>query len=82
MVLSRIPLPDWALQWLKHVPIAVMAALVGQELVVSDGKLLLLNNVDLAAGLLTFLVAVKTRSLLWTVLAGTACAMLLRVVFH
>ncbi|ALS24087.1 MULTISPECIES: AzlD domain-containing protein [Paenibacillus] len=82
MVLSRIPLPDWALQWLKHVPIAVMAALVGQELFVSDSKLVLWKNVDLAAGLLTFIVAIKTRSLLWTVIAGTACAMVLRMVFH
>lgn len=82
MILSRIPLPDWALRWLKHVPVAVMSALVGQELFVSGVKPNLLNHADILAGLLTFMIAVKTRSLLWTVIAGTVCAMVLRTVFH
>jgi branched-subunit amino acid transport protein len=79
MVLNRLPLPNWALQWLNHVPVAVMAALVGQELFMTDGKLSLFGNVDIWAGAFTFWMAIKTRSLLWTVIAGAASAMVLRL---
>jgi len=75
-VLSRITLPDWAMRWLRHVPVAVMAALVGQELFLSGGKLG--AHGDLAAALLAFAAAVLTRSLLATVLVGVAAAMVLR----
>lgn len=78
MVLSRFELPVWAMRWLGHVPIAVMAALVGQELLGSGESLNLAQNVDLLAGILTFFVAVTTRSLLLTVLFGVVCALLLR----
>jgi branched-subunit amino acid transport protein len=81
MVLSRIQLPDWVLRWLTHVPIAVMAALVGQELLLSDGKLQLFPNVELPVALITCLVAIKTRSLLGTVVVGIVCMMLARIWF-
>jgi branched-subunit amino acid transport protein len=81
MVLSRIQLPNWVLRWLTHVPIAVMAALVGQELLLSDGKLQLFSNVELPVALITFLVAIKTRSLLGTVVVGIVCTMLARMWF-
>lgn len=38
-ILSRVELPEWAMRWLSYVPIAVMAALVGQELLMPNGKL-------------------------------------------
>ncbi|KIL37038.1 branched-chain amino acid ABC transporter [Cohnella kolymensis] len=80
MVLSRFELPAWAMRWLGHIPIAVMAALVGQELLGGGGSFNITRNVDLLAGILTFFVAVKTRSLLLTVLFGVICALVLRFV--
>lgn len=78
MVLSRFELPVWALRWLGHIPIAVMAALVGQELIGTGESFSIIHNVDLMAGILTFIIAVKTRSLLLTVLFGVLCALVLR----
>ncbi|MBW4080792.1 AzlD domain-containing protein [Paenibacillus sp. S150] len=82
MLLSRLTLPDWGLRWLNHVPIAVMSALIAQELLTTDGRFTALSaNAELIAALPTFWVAVKTRSLLGTVIAGILSLMLLRLVF-
>ncbi|TJY41119.1 AzlD domain-containing protein [Cohnella pontilimi] len=78
MVLSRFSLPDWALRWLSHIPIAVMAALVGQELLQVKDSYRLADHMDLLAGILTFFVAAKTKSLLWTVIFGVMCTLVLR----
>jgi branched-subunit amino acid transport protein len=78
-VLSRIQLPDWGMRWLSHVPIAVMAALVGQEILMPQGELApLTHNPELIAALPAFAVAIFTRSLLGTVVAGILSMMLLR----
>ncbi|GEB35783.1 MULTISPECIES: AzlD domain-containing protein [Brevibacillus] len=82
MVLSRMQLPEWGVRWLHYVPISVMAALVGQELFLHEGKLApLLTNVELMAAIPTFLVAIWTRSLLGTVVVGMASIMVLRYLF-
>lgn len=82
MLLSRIALPEWGVRWLNHVPIAVMAALIGQEIFLQDGKWSpLTSNIELLAALPTFLVAVKTRSLLGTVVVGIVTVMALRFWF-
>jgi branched-subunit amino acid transport protein len=79
MLLSRIQIPEWGMRWLNYVPIAVMAALVAQELLISDGSLSLSSNrAELLAALPTFLVAVKTRSLLGTVITGILSLMVMR----
>lgn len=82
MVLSRMQLPQGVIQWLKHVPVAVMAALVAQELFLSDDKFSLLpNKLELLAFLPTLAVAIYTRSLLGTVLVGLISMMGLRFFF-
>ncbi|GAA3400973.1 AzlD domain-containing protein [Paenibacillus hodogayensis] len=82
MVLSRMRIPDWAMRWLHYVPIAVLAALVGEELLVADGELSLARNkIELLAALPTWLTAVFTRSLLGTVVVGIISIMVLRFVF-
>ncbi|WP_462413346.1 AzlD domain-containing protein [Neobacillus sp. Marseille-QA0830] len=82
MVLSRFELPEWGTRWLSFVPISVMAALVGQEIFMNNGELSLsFTNLDLIAAIPTFLVAVKTRSLLATVISGIITMMVLRFFF-
>lgn len=78
MVLSRIELPEWGIRWLNYVPISIMAALVGQELLVQDRQFHLLNYVELLAAITTVLVAMRTKSLLSTVVAGMVSIMALR----
>ncbi|MFH5184287.1 AzlD domain-containing protein [Paenibacillus sp. TAB 01] len=79
LLLSRLELPSWGLRWLNYVPVSVMAALIGQALFVPDGKWVpLTQHPELWAALPTVLVAVLTRSLLFTVIAGMLSIMLLR----
>ncbi len=79
MLLSRLELPTWAVQWLKHIPVAVMAALLAQELLISDGHFSLSENkLELFACIPAFLTAILTRSLLGTVIVGLLSMMLLR----
>lgn len=79
IVLSRLQIPDLAMRWLSYIPVAVMAALLGNELLMTDGKLTSLkDNIELFAALPTFLVAIFTRSLLGTIMVGVVSVMLLR----
>lgn len=81
MILSRFELPEWGMRWLNYVPISVMAALIGQEIFMNDGKISsLFDNVELYAAIPTFWIAIKTRSLLGTVLAGIISIMLIQMV--
>ncbi len=79
---SRIQLPNWALRFLNFVPVAVMAALVAQELLTYNNKMVpLVHNEKLLALIPTFVAAILTRSLLCTVVAGILSMMALRLAF-
>lgn len=81
-LLSRIQIPEWGINWLKHVPVAVMAALLAQELFLSDNKFSITDNLlELIAAIPTFLIAIISRSLLGTVLVGILSLMILRFFF-
>ena len=78
VVLSRVTLPGWALDWLRYVPIAVLAALAAIEVLMPGGRLWLSPaNPALPAIAAAFLLAATTRNLLATVLAGVAAYWLL-----
>ncbi|OKP66515.1 branched-chain amino acid ABC transporter [Paenibacillus sp. P3E] len=82
MLLSLDTLPEWGMRWLNHVPVAVMSALVAQELFTTDGHFTSLSsNVEWIAALPTLWIAIQTRSLLGTVVAGILSLMLLRLLF-
>ena len=70
LVLSRLNLPDWLLDWLRYVPVAVLASLLSLELL-NKGTAGLLA-IAAALGM-----AAATRSLLGTVLVGVAAYWLL-----
>lgn len=66
-------LPGWFLDWLSLIPVAVLSALLLPELLISGTT----SRLDPASpGFLvaipTFIVAAKTKSLLWAVLTGMA----------
>ncbi|MCL6448912.1 MAG: AzlD domain-containing protein [Armatimonadetes bacterium] len=80
VVLHRLPLPGAVYRWLGYVPVAVMAALLGPALAMPQGELQLTwTNKFILAALPTFLLAVKTRSLVATVIAGILAAALLNI---
>ncbi len=64
VILSRLQLPAWLLDWLRFVPIAILGSLLSLEVSPAAAPL---------AGVATALaVAALTRSILGTVLAGVA----------
>lgn len=70
-VLTRIELPEWAEEWLRLVPGAILAASLTQTLLVQENRVnLSWGNVELLATLPAFLVAWRTRNMLLTMLAG------------
>jgi branched-subunit amino acid transport protein len=80
VVLSRISLPERAIRWLGYVPVAVLAALLAQGVLLSNGRLdVSLGNLSLLATIPTLLVALRTRSLVGTVLTGIVAMALLRL---
>ena len=70
LVLARLRLPQWLLDWLSYVPVAVLATLLSLEVANAGTAGLLGAGVALA-------VAAVTRSLLGTVVAGVAVYWLL-----
>ena len=73
VVLSRFELPAWLLDWLRFVPIAILAALLSLEAFFPGGARSPLVSVPVLAGVCVALaVAALTRSILGTVLAGVA----------
>jgi branched-subunit amino acid transport protein len=70
LVLSRLQLPAWLLDWLRYVPIAILSALLALEL-------LNIGTTALPAIAAALAVAAVTRSILGTVLAGVAAYWLL-----
>ncbi len=69
--LSKRRLPQWFIEWLDLVPVAILSALVFPDLFISEAphRLHLLQARSLVA-LPTFLFAWKTRSLGGTVIVG------------
>ncbi|AFH66172.1 AzlD domain-containing protein [Paenibacillus caseinilyticus] len=80
VVLSRFELPPGVLRFLNQVPIAVMSALLAQEIFLESGRVVpLMENIKLLAALPTFLVAMLTKSLLGTVVTGVVTMALLQL---
>jgi branched chain amino acid efflux pump len=77
-LLSRRQLPHWFAEWLELIPAAILAALLGPALFTAGTPpVLVLGKAELLAAAPTLLVAVSTRSLAGTVLAGMASYWLL-----
>jgi len=72
-------MPPLLLRWLEFIPAAVLSALLAQGLLLDGGQLSLPpDNPALLAAIPAFAVAIWTRSLMGTVVAGIAAMALLR----
>jgi branched-subunit amino acid transport protein len=79
-VLSTKTLPRLVAAWLRHIPVAVLAAMLLPALVVADGQADLgWSNLFLWAAFPTLLVAGRTRSLFGSVVAGMAVVAVARL---
>jgi branched-subunit amino acid transport protein len=81
-LLTRVPLPEPLLRFLKHIPVAVMAALLAQALLTENDQFIPIgDNVNLLALIPTVIAALITRNLLTTVMTGVVLMLLLRLFF-
>jgi len=78
VILSRTKLPGFFLRWLAYIPVAVLASLLASVLLFPDGKIAVSGNPYLLAAIPSGLVAVKTRSMVFTILTGMVAMVLLK----
>ena len=78
----ELPLPAWAMQGLRYAPLAALAAIIAPEVLLTDGALLATwrdaRLFAVAAGTAYFAWA---RSILGTIVGGTAVLLALRIGF-
>jgi len=78
--LSRLKLPDWLLEFLDYIPVAVLAALLLPSIVVQNGHIALsLSNHYLIAAIPAFIAAIFKRNLFIPVIVGLAAYILLGI---
>lgn len=71
LLLSSKTLPKIAIKWLGYIPVAVLSAMLFPALLINDKQVYFSSdNLFLIVSIPTFLVAVKTKSLFATVIAG------------
>lgn len=68
--LSQRKLPQWMIDWLELIPVAILAALLAPALVVDSDNAIDLLRPELWVAIPTFLFALRTKSLGGTVLVG------------
>lgn len=79
VVLSKIKIPLSVIQWLGFVPAAVLGAIIAPSILMPEQELFVsLQNKYLLAAIPTFGIALKTRSLVWTLVAGMMAMALLQ----
>ena len=79
--LNNVKLKKSVINWLNYIPVAVLSALLAQELLLSNGQISILNNEKLLAALPTFLVAILTKSLLVTVVVGVISMLVIKLIY-
>ena len=80
-ILSKFTLPPFILECLEYLPVAILGALLFPTLLLVDGSLnISFSNLSLIAGAVTTIVALLTKKLHWTVLAGILTMFLLNSV--
>lgn len=78
-LLKKTGLPTWFERWLKHVPIAILTALIMPSLLLPHGQIdLSLNNHYLLAGALAAIVAYTCRNAILTMGLGLTAMLSLR----
>lgn len=79
LLFSRCGVPSWLEKWLKHVPTAILTALIVPSLLLPRGTLdISAGNPYLWAGLAAGVTAFKTRNVLATMGFGMAVMFALR----
>ncbi len=77
-ILSRVKLPQFVIDVLSYVPVAILSALLVPALLLTDGRIdISLDNYLLIAAAITSVIAVFTKKLFVIVVAGIVITALL-----
>lgn len=80
MLVSRFGMPESFSRFLRHVPIAVMTALLVQAILIEDESMIPFGqNLNVVAFIPTLIAAIWTKSLLVTVVTGILSMMILQL---
>jgi branched-subunit amino acid transport protein len=84
VLVNRIPLPERVFRALRHVPPAVLAAIIVPSVLMPVGDRIdvSLNNSFLIAGIVAVVVAWRTKNLLLTIVLGMATLFLYRALLN
>lgn len=70
-LLSRRRVPEYIINWLDYVPVAIISALLAPGILMENSRIFLsLDNSFLLASIPTFLCALITRNMFFTVITG------------
>ena len=73
-------MPIWLERWLKHIPTAILTALIIPALLLPKGQLdLTWHNHYLLAGILAAIVAYKSHNIVFTIVLGMGTMIVLRL---
>ncbi len=78
---KNVKMPDVVLRWLAYIPVCILSALVIEGMFVKEAQLVTIDWLHLCAFIPTLLVALVTKSLSKTVVAGVITMAALRFFF-
>lgn len=83
LLLSRKEISPSFNRWMTYIPVSIFAALVASDIFFWEGNLNInvSDNIKLIPSALVFLVAYKTKSLLWSMIVGVGGITVLWLVF-
>ena len=68
---TRLEIPDSIIRWLNYVPVAILAALLAPGVMMEEAELFIsFGNPFLLAAVPTFITAIKTKNMMFTVFTG------------
>lgn len=81
ILVKNMKMPDVVLRWLTYIPVCILSALVIEGMFVKQQRLVTIDWISLLAFIPTLFVALLTKSLSKTVIAGVLTMALLRYLF-
>ena len=80
-LLRTTGIPGWLERWLKHIPTAILTALIIPALLLPQGQLdISLHNPYLIAGVVSAITALYSRNIIATLIMGMGAMLLLKMV--
>lgn len=78
---KNVKMPDVVLRWLAYIPVCILSALIIDGIFVKEARLVTIDWLHLSAFIPTLLIALVTKSLSKTVVAGVLTMAALRFFF-